>query len=261
MKNLTFFFLLACPLLAQTRFDGTWEMKMGTLQFSGAPEDYVIANGVYQCRSCVPPVDVRTDGKDHKVAGHEMYYDTIAVRVLDAHSVEFTFKKEGKPVARSKEIVSANGKTMLEVFQNLGGKEAVTGKAGFLRVGAASPGSHALSGKWQMRSIRNNTQAGTLTTYRSIPNGFSISDGAESFEAKFDGKDYPLGKDWLSTVSLQLIDENTLQETDKHQGEILTVSRMTISKDGKAMRVESMDKQRGTTMTYTAEKRPCKPGH
>ena len=97
-----------------------------------------------------------------------------------------------------------------------------------------------------------------MTTYRSIPNGLRISDGGDSFEAKFDGKDYPLGRDWLTTVSLTLVDENTLQETDKHQGEIMTVSRMTVSRDGKTMAVESLDNQRGTTMTYTAEKLPSR---
>jgi hypothetical protein len=31
---------------------------------------------------------------------------------------------------------------------------------------------------------------------------------------------------------------------------------MTVSKDGKSMKVESEDKRRGTTMTYTEEKQP-----
>jgi len=255
-----FLLLSTSPLLAQARFDGTWQMRMDTLQFSGPPEDYVLDKGVYHCLSCVPKVEVKTDGTDQKVPGHEIYYDTLAVRILDSRSVEFTFKKEGKAVAVSKETVALDGKTMIEEFHNIGQKVPVTGKSGFIRVAAGAPGAHVLSGKWQMRSIRNDTQAGTLTTYRSIPNGFSISDGNESFEAKFDGKDYPVGKDLLSTVSLTLIDENTLEETDKHGGEIMTVSRMTVSRDGETMRVESMDKQRGTTMTYTAQKRRSRPG-
>jgi hypothetical protein len=246
--------LVAVPLVAQSRFEGTWEMKMSTLQFSGPAEDYMIASGIYHCLSCTPKVDVKADGSDQKVEGHEIYYDTISVHILDSRSVDFTFKKDGKPVARSKETVAENGKTMLEEFQNLGARETVTGKAHFIRIGDSPAGTHALSGKWQMRSIRNATQAGTLTTYTSISNGFRISDGNESFEARFDGKDYPLGRDWLTTVSIKLIDQDTLEETDKHQGQILTVSRMTLSKDGKTMLVESTDQQRGTTMTYVAEK-------
>jgi hypothetical protein len=241
---------------AQSRFDGTWRMKMETLEFSGTPEEYLIAEGLYHCLSCVPKVDVPTDGVDHKASGHEAYYDTIAVRVLDPRSLEFVFKKNGKLVAESKETVSADGKTMTEEFQNAGDADSVVGKAGFIRVGEAPPGLHALSGKWQMRAIRNDTEAGTLTTYRSIPNGLKIISGRESYEAKFDGRDYSVGKDLHSTISLTLIDDRTLEETDKADGKILTVSRMTVSKDGATMTVKSTDKQRDSTMTYTAEKIP-----
>lgn len=256
-KHLGLFVLLAAaPLLAQTRFDGTWRMKMQTLAFSGTPEEYLIADGIYHCVSCTPKVEVKTDGADHKIGGHEAYYDTIAVRVLDARSLDFSFKKNGKFVAWSKETVASDGKTMLEEFRNTPETDAVTGKAGFIRVANGPAGSHALSGKWQMRTIHNDTEAGTLTTYRSIANGFRIISGRESYEAKFDGRDYPVGKDPHYSMSLKLIDENTFEETDKHDGKVLTVSRMTVSKDGTIMTVESVDKQRGTTMTFTAEKVP-----
>jgi hypothetical protein len=145
---------------------------------------------------------------------------------------------------------------MMEEFQNATNTETVTGKAVFIRVGDAPAGSHALSGKWQMRTITNDTGAGTLTTYKSIPNGLRIFSGGESYDAKFDGRDYPAGRDGHSTVALRLIDENTFEETDKQNGKVLIVSRITVSRDGATMMVESTDKQRGGTMTYTAEKVP-----
>lgn len=247
--------LTACPLLAQTRFDGTWLMKMDTLQFSGAPEEYLVDKGMYHCVSCVPPVNIKADGSDQAVAGHEFYYDTISAQILQNKSVQFTFKKSGKLVARSTETVSSDGRTMLEEFTNTPGPGAVTGKAGFVRVGKAPPGSHPLSGKWQMRTIHNATQAGTLTTYRSISGGMNVVNGRQSYDVKFDGKDYPVG-DSQATVSLKLIDDSTMEEIDKADGRILTVIHMNVSKDGQTMKVESVDKQRGGTMTYTAEKLP-----
>jgi hypothetical protein len=248
--------LTALSSSAQTPFDGTWRMKMDTLQFSGKPEEYLIANGAYRCLSCVPEVNIKTDGADHNVGGHEAYYDAIAVHVLDASSLDFTFKKGGKLVATSKEIVAPDGQTMIEEFGNGLESDSVTGKAGFVRVAKGPEGAHILSGQWQMRTIRNDTEAGTLTTYHSIPNGLRIISGREGYDAKFDGKDYPVGKDVHSTVSLMRVDENTLEETDKHDGKTLTFSRMTVSKDGGTMTVESTDNQRGGTMTYTAEKVP-----
>ncbi len=247
------FLLTSSTLFAQSRYDGTWKMKTDTLQFSGPPEVYLLDKGIYHCESCVPKVDVETDGNDHKVTGHP--YDTLAVRVLDSRSVKFTMKKDGKTTFECVETVSADDRSMTEAFTNTSEADTVTGKAGFTRVSTGPVGSHALSGNWSMLTVKNATQAGTLTTYQSIDGGLKISDGSQTYEAKFDGKDYPAG-DVGSTISLKLIDQYTMEETDKQDGKVTTVTRTMISGDGKSMRVKSFDKQRGGTMTYTAEKRP-----
>lgn len=247
------FLLTSSALSAQSRFDGTWEMKMDTLQFSGPPEVYLLDKGRYHCETCVPKVDVETDGTDQKVTGHP--YDTLAVRILDSRTVKFTMKKNGKTTFDCVETVSADDRSMTEEFTNTSEAETVTGKAGFTRVASGPAGSHALSGKWSMLTVKNATQAGTLTTYHSTATGMNISDGSQSYDAKFDGKDYPAAGAG-STVSLKLIDEYTMEETDKQDGKVITVTHMTVSRDGQSMKVESLDKQRGGTMTYTAEKRP-----
>ena len=252
--HLAFAMFLTSSLFAQSRFDGTWEMKMDTLQFSGPPEDYLFDKGWYHCDSCVPKVDVETDGTDRKVTGHP--YDTLAVRILDARSIKFTMKKDGKTTFECVETVSQDDRTMTEEFTNTMEAETVTGKAGFTRVRKGPPGSHSLSGEWSMQTVKNATPAGTLTTYQSTAGGLRVFDGSESFEAKLDGRDHRMNGDAHSTVSLNLIDEYTLEETDKHDGKITTVSRKTISKDGRSMRVEVIDRQRGGTMTYTAQKLP-----
>jgi len=246
--------LSAAPLAAQTHFDGTWEMKMDTLQFSGPPETYLIEKGMYHCLSCVPPVDVKADGEDQKVPGHESFYDTLAVRIINPYSVNFVFKKNGKLAASSVETVSDDNKTMTEDFSNSTEGDSAVGKAMFLRVGPVRPGAHALSGEWRMDTVHNSGATGTLTTFESTDGGLRISDGIQTYAAKFDGVDYPIGRTGHATISLKLIDEYTIEETDKRDGKLVTVARMTVAKDGKSMKVESTDKRRGTTMTYTAER-------
>jgi len=253
-KHLALALFLTSTLCAQNRFDGTWRMKMDTLQFSGPPEDYLIDKGMYHCESCVPKVDVKTDGSDQKVTGHA--YDTLAVRVLDDHSIKFTMKKDGKTTFECTETVSLDDRTMTEEFTNTTEAETVTGKAGFTRVGKGPPGSHALSGKWRMDTVKNATKAGTLTTYQSTTDGMKISDGSQSYEAPLDGQDHPRNGDVHSTVSLKLFDDYTLEETDKQDGKIVGIARSVISKDGKSMKVEVSSKQRGQMMTFTAEKLP-----
>jgi len=59
---------------------------------------------------------------------------------------------------------------------------------------------------------------------------------------------------------LKRVNSDTIEQTEKQDGEVFRIIRMTVSKDGKSMNVVDTDKQtgkqKGGTMTYTAEKRP-----
>jgi hypothetical protein len=110
------------------------------------------------------------------------------------------------------------------------------------------------SGGWT-RS-KNATRAGTLQIFQSAAGAVKISDGSASYEVRLDGADHPQSDDVHFTRSMKLIDEYTLEETDKTDGKASGGARWTISKDRKSMRVESSSTKRGETMTYTAEKQP-----
>jgi hypothetical protein len=78
----------------------------------------------------------------------------------------------------------------------------------------------------------------------------------ESFTAKIDGKDYPVkGAYTFNAVSLKRVDARTLEETDKRDGTVYEVSKMTVSPDGKKMTVVSTNKLTDRTTTYTADKK------
>jgi hypothetical protein len=55
-------------------------------------------------------------------------------------------------------------------------------------------------------------------------------------------------------VSLKKIDANTIEETAKRNGKVISVRRMTVAADGKTMSVNSAGKLRGVTIKWTAEK-------
>jgi hypothetical protein len=251
---LAFLLLMQSWTLAQTRFDGTWQMKMDTLEFSGPPEDYLFLDGMYHCKSCTPRVDLKTDGVDYPVVGYN--YDTLAVKILDDRAIKFTMKKAGKPYFECIETVTPDGRKLTEDFTSTMEAETVTGKASFTRVGNGPSGSHALSGQWQMDTVKNATRAGTLQIFKTAAGVMKISDGSTSYEVKLDGKDHAVSGDTHSTRSMRLNDENTLEETDKTDGEVSGVSRWVISEDGKSMRVELSSTKRGQIMRFTAEKQP-----
>jgi hypothetical protein len=82
----------------------------------------------------------------------------------------------------------------------------------------------------------------------SDPNG-------NSYDAKFDGKDYPIeGDPGHTMVSLKRIGNDTIEETDKRDGKVVGVAHMAVSKDGKSIQVDYTDKLHGTKSAYTMEK-------
>ena len=75
----------------------------------------------------------------------------------------------------------------------------------------------------------------------------------ENYTAKFDGADYPVkGAYGYDAVSLKRIDDHTFEETDKRNGTVIDVSRMTVV--GKKMTVVDHDKLTGRDSTYIATK-------
>jgi len=67
--------LLPAAALAHGALDGTWKTNVESLQMTGKPDNYLLADGEYTCSSCSPELKVKADGAPHKVSGHA-YYDT-----------------------------------------------------------------------------------------------------------------------------------------------------------------------------------------
>ncbi len=63
-----------------------------------------------------------------------------------------------------------------------------------------------------------------------------------SFEAKFDGKDYPVTGDPSSdSISYRRVSANTLRSTSKKGGKITSKATIVVSKDGKVTTVNFTD--------------------
>jgi hypothetical protein len=63
-----------------------------------------------------------------------------------------------------------------------------------------------------------------------------------SFEAKFDGKDYPVtGDPGSDSVSYQCVSANTLRSTSKKSGKVTTKAKILVSADGKVTTVHFTD--------------------
>lgn len=262
MRKLLFLGLLTSLLtpalvIGQSAFDGTWKLNLNKAELPKKPDSYVLQGGMYHCKTCVPPIDVKADGQDQKVTGHP-YYDTASIRIVDDRTIEETYKKDGKTVITSKTTVSPDDKTLSFEFSDSSATNAdpVTGKGEAMRVGKGPAGSHAISGSWRTTKMENMSDNGLTVSFKVENDSLSMTNlTGQSYTAKLDGTEAPYkGDPGTTSVSVKRIDKNTIEETDKREGKVIAVLRLTVSSDGKSMTAEVNDKLQGTTSRFVAEK-------
>jgi len=244
----------AAAIAASSTFDGTWKMRLDSLKVSGKPDSYLLADGIYSCSSCDPAYKVAADGAPHPVKGHA-YYDSVAVKVTGPSSVEITFYRDGKPFSHVTNTVSADGKSYTGTFVNHDGTKEMTGTFTEKRVSAGPAGSHSISGDWLQDALPAANDAATTVAYEMTDEHIKMSANGQTYDAKFDGKEYPVvGDPGHTTVSLKRISANTVEETDHRQGKVTDVIRLATAADGKTMMVEDKDVAHGQTTSFTLDK-------
>jgi hypothetical protein len=244
----------AAALAGSSSFDGTWKTQINTLKVSGKPNSYLLVDGTYTCSTCNPPLTVKADGADHPVAGHA-YYDSVTVKVINPSTVDITFHRAGKVSGQVTLAVSADGKTVAEKFVNYDGTKEVSGSFTEKRVSAGPAGAHAISGEWQPDRLAAANDALTTVSYELTGEHFKMSSNGQSYDAMFDGKEYPVvGDPGHTTVTLKRIAANTVEETDHRQGKVTDVIRLATAADGKTLHVEDKDVAHGQTVTMTLDK-------
>jgi hypothetical protein len=249
--------LLPAVTLAQSALVGTWKADLSNMQLPTKPTRALLSKGVYHCQTCVPAYSVKADGQDHAVSGHP-YYDSVAVTVIDANTVQEIDKKGGKTVTTTKTTISSDGKTMMfdqsDSSNSNGAPVLVKGEATLVAKGPA--GSHAVSGSWRTTKITNVSDNGLLTTYALSGTTLKMTaPTGQSYSAPVDGTDSPfMGDPGQTSVSIKRVNDNTVDETDRRDGKVIASAHITVSTDGKTMTVAWKDALRGSSGSYTAMK-------
>jgi hypothetical protein len=249
--------LMPAMAMAQSVFDGTWKVDMNTAKFPEKPDEYLLKDGMYHCKTCVPAISVKADGQDQKVSGHP-YYDTVSIKVVDDRTIEEVDKKNGKTVANSKTWVSPDGNMLMFEFSDSSAtnKDPVTGKGNETRVSKGPAGSHAISGSWRMGKMESLSENALSVTFKVTGDSMTMTNPTgQSYTAKMDGTEAPYkGDPGTSSVMVKKMGPNSLEETDKRDGKVISVERMTVSADGKTMKIVADDKLHGTQSEFTLAK-------
>jgi hypothetical protein len=132
----------------------------------------------------------------------------------------------------------------------------VTGKGEATRVAKGPAGSHAISGSWRTSKMDSVSDNGLTFTNKVEGDSLSVSSPTgQSYTAKLDGTEAPYkGDPGTTSVSVKKVDKNTIEETDKRDGKVISVARMTVAADGKSMTIAVNDKLHGTSSQYVAVK-------
>src|SRR5260370_35783177 len=259
MKRLLFFVVHAAQLVptlaaAQSAFDGTWKIDMNKVDFSKKPDVFLLQNGMYACKTCTPPYEIKADGSDQSVSGHP-YFDTVAIKVLNDHAIEETDKKGGKVVSTSTSTVSSDGNTVRFSFtdsNNTNAAPPVTGKGEATRVAKGPAGSNAISGSWRTTKIESLSDNATVWSYKVSGDEITMTTPTgQSYTAKLDGGDAPMkGDPGVSSVSVKMKGKDTLEETDRRDGKGIAVFKMTVANDGKTAKASVGEKRPKKTTEF-----------
>lgn len=236
---------------AQSPFEGTWKLDVSSIKESSAqkPIALLLQDGVYECKDC--PWKGKADGTDQPVAGVPTF-NTIAVNVRDDHTVDLTFKKDGKIVMTNHMVISNNGDLLTQNLSQSGGANGGSPRlyrVGSKRIGKGPTGAHLISGTWEHGNLVGMSDNMTTWTYKF--NGDEVTEttpGGESFTARLNGPAAPMNDNPdVNSVSVKMLDGRTLQETDMRDGKVTTVMTMTLSADNKTAKLKAEDKEQNTT--------------
>ena len=252
--------LLPVLAMAQSDFDGTWKIDLNKSTMSDKPDVFLLQGGIYQCKTCIPVINVKADGEDHRVTGNP-YYDTINIKDLGDQGIERIEKQNGKTVATSKMMLSSDGATATLEFTDNSNANAdrVTYKATVTRIGKAKrpAGAHAISGSWRISRMESVSDNGLTLTFKVDGESLNMTTMAgQSYTAKLDGTDAPYkGNSGINGVSVMRLSKGTIVETAKYDGKEVKVTRLMIDPaDTRTLEMIVTDSLRGTSTLLVAHK-------
>lgn len=236
--------------------NGTWKADVTSAKWDQKPDQFLLQNGTYSCKTCTPPWSIPADGAFHPVTGHP-YYDQVSIKVVDDKTVQQSTKLKGRDTGGSTMKVSADGNTLGIDFNDktIANGPPSTGHVDETRVGTAPAGAHAVSGSWKPSKAQNINAESLTITLKADPDMLHMSSpGGTSYDAKLDGTDTPIKGDPAgTTVSVKKLSDNSYQETDKRNGKVVSVTTFTVGPDGKLNGV-SENKLDGSKFSWTANK-------
>jgi hypothetical protein len=237
-------------LIAADGLSGTWKFDpvkskgAGWAQY-GKQGDFIVWSNASGTMA-----KFKIDGKDHPTVNRK---GTISFKRIDKNTLEATSKAGADVLSTSTMTFSSGGKsrTVVQKGTDATGKpyQSITKST---RAGSASDQANPLIGKWE---IDRSTIAGTFPLLVIDVKGDKIAlTGPNSYEASFDGKDYPVKRSAnADTVSVRRINERKVETTMKLNGQVAGTGTLEVSPDGKTLTITNTRNNATTTNVFARQ--------
>lgn len=235
--------------------NGTWKADLSSIKFEGKPNEFVLQDGSYDCRTCIPPLTVAADGQYHPVADRP-YFDSIMVKAVDDRTMEIRRRKGDREVSSSTMQVSEDGNLLNIKFTNANNPSSppVEGTETARRAGPAPAGAHAVSGQWTPDRVQDVSEEALNITFRIAGNQVTSESQGETYTAEIGGPAVPVKGDSGGTTVALAREGNGLRETYTRGGKVVSETVITPAADGTSVSFTSTDPRDGDKSTWTARK-------
>jgi len=218
---------------AENPFAGAWKLNQAKSHLTGNTVKFADA-GSGAISTIAGPISYtfKTDGKAYPIG----LGFTVAWKQLDANAWEATWKKAEKVVGVDTWKLSPDGKTMnVESKGTKPNGESFDDTTVYQRIA----GQSGLLGTWKSTEVKMSL-GGFVEIKASGTDGLTLNipDDQITFDAKFDGKDYPVTGPTVGdgvTVALTRTGPRSLKILMKGNGEPISTDTLNLSADGKTL--------------------------
>ncbi|HWE45923.1 MAG TPA: hypothetical protein VG407_07830 [Caulobacteraceae bacterium] len=249
---------LAAAAPASSPFTGRWIADLKTQDASQMVDNYLVAGGRYDCKSCDPPRSYPADGKPYAVPG-DREVTSESVTVLSPRSIRTRIVSPTR-VRETTMIVATDDETAhyIAIDHRTDLKGVLRTEYIARRIAPAPKSANRVSGSWRgvryvsvpevLRTIELESDGRTLT-YR-VPSG-------AHFTAVIDGPPAPVetpqGVQGMTQVTRD--GPRTLVDTRKIDAKLVMRRTFTVSQDGRSLDVATFDPDTGVTFRATSRKK------
>jgi len=173
----------------------------------------------------------KADGHDTSVPGNPAF-NQVELRRIDKRRSVVTEKKDGAVVATVSEKLSSDAKELTITTARKGRTDQI---AVWTRSGGAKIAGDLLAGEWTQDPTTTRLRQGLALKIEPDGNGGVRFSGDFSYTARFDGKPYDLKDSRNDTVSLQRIDDHTVDSVYRRDDQPAEKDRWVVSADGQQM--------------------------